>query len=306
MTTVPAAYALALEGGLEVAGATPIATGALRGRAEVSTGECREPAGELLFSQPDRSGNEAVRLERVPSGYRMRLAGMAEFAIAADGTRVLCRGEVEPSWRWERVLAGHALPMAALLQGVEVLHASAVALDGRAIAIAASSMGGKSSLAVNLALRGARLLTDDALAVEPLADGTVLAHPGVGAASVRANEVARLRELGLYERLTVLGEGADAVRVLFDRHDEPVPLSAVYWPERDPALAEPEFRRLPADVRRLLTGTINLVLRGPERMRRHFEVSAAVAAAVPLYGIGVPPGMGAAALAEAIERHAAR
>ena len=57
------------------------------------------------------------------------------------------------------------------------LHASAVALDGRALAFVAPSGTGKTSVAAHLVARGASFLTDDALAVEPVPGG-LLAHPG--------------------------------------------------------------------------------------------------------------------------------
>ena len=306
-----AAYGLELAGDVEVAGATAVPADAIRGRVAVSHADAssaREPGLERLFTQDDGRGGEAAHLERVAAGYRMRIADLAEFTIAGDGTGVVCRPEIEPAWRWQRVLAGHALPMAALLQGVEVLHAAAVALDagGRrvAVAIAARPQGGKSSLSVNLALQGASLMTDDALAVEVLPDGSILAHPGVGAATIRWPEAERLRERGLLDRLQVVGESPGGVRVLLNRADAPAPLAAVYWPERDPSISRPEFIRLEPDPRPLLAATINLVVRDPERLRRHFEVSTAIAAAVPLFRIGIPQGMDAASLAEAITEHA--
>jgi hypothetical protein len=53
------------------------------------------------------------------------------------------------------------------------LHASAVAIDGRAVAFLAPKGFGKSTLAVALAMRGARLITDDSLPVFPHVRPTV-------------------------------------------------------------------------------------------------------------------------------------
>jgi hypothetical protein len=308
---VPAAYGLAVDGDVAVPGLARAAPAALRGRVELSSADAWADAGgeaELLFSQPDALGGEAVRLERSRAGYRIHIAGVADFAVAADGMRLDCRAGSAPAWRWQRLLAGHALPMAALLQGIEVLHAGAVALDvaGRrvAVAVAAGSHGGKSSLSINLALRGAGLITDDALAVEVTGDERVLAHPGLGAATLRTAEVEQLRRLGLADGLHVIGEDADAVRVLLEPEDAPLPLAAIYWPERDPSLTRARFTRLAPEPRRLLTGTINLVLLDPARQRRHFDVSTTIAARVPLFRIGVPAAVGAAALAAEIEAHA--
>jgi hypothetical protein len=300
---VLAAYGLALGGDIAVLGASDAPEGSWRGEVAVSRGAEAEPAAfERIFAQGTGPDGPLITLDRTVAGYELRIAGFASFQIAPDGRRVGCRPEIGPAWRWQRVLAGHALPFAAVLQGIEVLHAGAVALGGRAIAIVANSHGGKSSLAVNLALRSARLLTDDALAVESH-NGCVLAHPGVGAVTIRMAEVEQLKALGLFPRLDVLGEHGDVVRVLMDRQDEPVPLAACYWPERvdDGPI---RFERLAPDPRRVLTSTINLVLRDPERLARHFAISTEIASTVPLYRAQFGRGVGAAELAAAIEAHA--
>ena len=55
-------------------------------------------------------------------------------------------------------------------------QASAVAIDGRAVLIEGAPGSGKSSLALALIDRGAVLIGDDAVLLEPV-DGHVLAHP---------------------------------------------------------------------------------------------------------------------------------
>jgi hypothetical protein len=300
---VRAAYGLALEGDVDVLGADPAPVATLRGAvAVVSAPAATQEARARVFTQRNGAGAEAVTLDRGAATYEMRIAGLASFVIARDGRRIVCRPEAEHEWHWQRVLAGHALPMAALLQGIEVLHAAGVVLGGHGVAIAASSQGGKSSLSVNLALRGAGLLSDDALAAELDGEGVVV-HPGVAASTLRAPEVERLRELGLLERLEFVGEHEGTLRVLLGRAAEPVPLGAVYWPERVPD-GQLAFVRLEPDPRRVLTSTINLVLREPERLERHFRVATAIAAGVPLFRIEIPPGVGAAETAAALERHA--
>jgi hypothetical protein len=300
----PTAYGLAVEGDIEVEGAAPGPTETLAGRVAVVSDRPAEIAGERLFTQRDPHGAEHVSLDRLDGGYRMRVADLGDFEIAADGARIAC-GPTERDWPWQRVLAGHALPMAALLQGVEVLHAGGVVLgsgDGaRALAIAAGSHGGKSSLSVNLALRGHRLLSDDAIGVQ---EEGLLVHPGVGAATLRAGEVQALRDHGLLDRLEIVGEASGVVRVLLERQPGPVPLGVVYWPERESATPEVAFERLPAEPRRVLAATINLVLAERERMLRHFSVASAIAANVPMFRVLIPSGVGAAGLAAEIEAHA--
>lgn len=69
--------------------------------------------------------------------------------------------------------------MGALLQqrGLLPLHASAVAIEGRAVAFVGTSGAGKSTLALHLSDRGHTVLCDDICAVEPLAERPLL-HPG--------------------------------------------------------------------------------------------------------------------------------
>jgi hypothetical protein len=58
-----------------------------------------------------------------------------------------------------------------------VLHASAVEVNGRAVAFCGSSGAGKSTLAAALAQRGYRLLTDDVCAITLSSKGAPMVHP---------------------------------------------------------------------------------------------------------------------------------
>lgn len=75
-------------------------------------------------------------------------------------------------------LLGRVLAMAAHGGGALVLHASAVTIEGGVIAFLGPKQAGKSTLAMALVRRGARLVTDDMLAVRFDPDGPVAA-PGV-------------------------------------------------------------------------------------------------------------------------------
>src|SRR6185369_17221085 len=63
-------------------------------------------------------------------------------------------------------LAGPALAVALHQRGRLVLHATAVAIGGRALAILGEKGAGKSTLAAALTRRGYRLLSDDIVAIE--------------------------------------------------------------------------------------------------------------------------------------------
>jgi hypothetical protein len=69
------------------------------------------------------------------------------------------------------------MPVVLHARGTLCLHGSAVALDGGGIGFLAPKFHGKSTLAVALTSRGARLLTDDTLVVE--LGATPIVQPGI-------------------------------------------------------------------------------------------------------------------------------
>jgi len=72
-----------------------------------------------------------------------------------------------------------------------VLHASGVVLRGSAALFAGPQGAGKSSLAAALLRRGAALLSDDTVALQPRG-GALIAHPGAALLHLRADEHERL------------------------------------------------------------------------------------------------------------------
>jgi hypothetical protein len=76
-------------------------------------------------------------------------------------------------------LLGRVMALAAHADGRIALHASAVSIDGRAIAFLGPKHAGKSTLALALVRRGARLLTDDTLVLSVDSSEGVVAMPGV-------------------------------------------------------------------------------------------------------------------------------
>ena len=75
------------------------------------------------------------------------------------------------------LVAGSLLAALLLLVGQVVLHASAVEIEGRAVAFVGNSGSGKSTMATMACLAGANLVSDDLLRVE-VVDGIALCHRG--------------------------------------------------------------------------------------------------------------------------------
>ncbi len=124
-----------------------------------------------------------------------------------------------------------------LRRGVPVLHATAVVMQGRAVAFVGSQGQGKSTMASFLLSRGARLLTDDSLPLV-LARGQVLGEPSVPLMKLWPQTAQHA--LGLSEDLPQLMCGYDKRRLLLDERwqlvEQAVPVDAVYMLRRqDPA-----------------------------------------------------------------------
>lgn len=80
------------------------------------------------------------------------------------------------------------------MSGLEPIHASCVAIDGRAVLITGASGGGKSDLALRLIDRGAILVSDDYTELR-VRDGLVLASP-----PERIAGLIEMRGVGIVER----------------------------------------------------------------------------------------------------------
>ena len=145
---------------------------ALASEAELgSLARARE--GERISHVLDRGGRPLVTVDAFADrGFLMWADGFGSAWVAASGSEVLCAPADLPAWRWQRFLIGQVLPFAAVLHGLEVFHASAVVLDGRAIAVVAASGSGKTSLALNLVLGGLDFLNDDVLVLESRGRGS--------------------------------------------------------------------------------------------------------------------------------------
>jgi hypothetical protein len=274
--------------GLDVRSETPLS---------LLAGAVAEPTGRELGLTLRRPGEEApawpadARLvcdEREPDGvplFQIEAHPQAGYLIcgphygshrlSADGRALCCDPAGRPEAQWQRLLVAQVLPFAALLQGREVLHASAVIWRGRGVAFLGGSGAGKTSLALELCDAGAEFLADDVLALE-VREQRLLAHPGTPVAA------------DAQERL---------VQVPGAR--EPVALAALFFLDRRAdGPAQPRFAPA-ADARALLGATFNFVLRTPERQRRLLEVCA-LAARARVERIEFGEGASAASLAAAV------
>jgi hypothetical protein len=162
---------------------------------------------QLISDERGLDGAVIFQIETAAAGYRIQGPAYGTSILAGDGSAITGSPGEEGFEGWQRLLVAQALPFAAVLQGLEVLHAGAVVVDGEAVALSGPSGSGKTSLALALERRGAELLADDVLAVEPAGE-ELLAHPGAPIAGIDLAEAERLGAQGRGERPGVLAVNA--------------------------------------------------------------------------------------------------
>jgi len=279
----------------------------ISGAAPEETPELGWPdSARTICSRGRPDGSVYFRIEAHPrAGYLIWGEGRGSYLLSPDGHRLCCATGGAPAHTWERFLVGQVLPFAALLSGLEIFHASAVVLDGRALAFAGPSGAGKTSVALELCRRGAGFLADDVLALEPR-EHELMAQPGAPVAGVDHREARRLRDAGRpLEKAAVLGADAREQLIHVDGALGPEPLGALFFLDRRPEdPGEPRFQPA-ADARLLLASTFNFVLDTPQRMRGLLNVCA-LAAGRTVERIVLGPSVDAGELAQAVISHLSR
>jgi hypothetical protein len=215
------------------------------------------PGAGLLGIQRGEDGEMLFSVERhTEDGYLLSGERYGAHLLSADGLRLRCVPKTASREDWQRFLIAQVLPFAAVLKGLEVFHAGAVAIDGRAIALLGPAGAGKTTLAVALSELGASFFADDVVAIEAV-EGALVAYPGSPMAGVGHGATERMRAM----------QSADG----------PLALTDVFCLQRLPnGPAQPSFEPI-GHGGVLLSSTFNLLLREPERMRRLLDVCALAA-----------------------------
>lgn len=200
---------------------------------------CRE--SPPVYTSPWRTedGESASLLYRTPDFEILRFPELLDFYLWPD--RIVCH-LLDPSARLliEIRLLGPVLTYWMERRGIPVLHASAVAVDGRATAFLSAHGAGKSGLAAACMRAGPPLLTDDVLPLEER-DGSFFGRPGYPQMRMWPDEATYF--MGGFEYLPLVHPDLSKRRVrvgtggLGTFHDAPLPLGCIYLLER---LAEGE------------------------------------------------------------------
>lgn len=274
----------------------------------------RAPASR--FGRLRREANGASRRDdwfryfrhRDGSEY-LRWSGLFEFVVSADGGGIACRPLNGASREaFHTYLLGQVLSFALLKQGIEPLHATAVVIDGEAVAFVGDCGYGKSSLGAAFLRAGCPLLTDDLLVVTE-EGGRLLAHPGVPRIKLFPEVAGRL--LGGWAAGSPMNNATPKLVIPLPRPmfwQRAVPLKAIYVlgpPSRRPRGGRVTLRSLPARraVLELLKNTFNPVVVEPARLERQLEIAVRLARRIPVKSLAFPRRLGRlAAVVETIRR----
>lgn len=227
---------------------------------------------------------------RLPDGATfLRWADLFEFLIAGDGCTIyyhrLTRATDES---FAVYLLGQVLSFSLLSRRLEPLHATAVVIDGAAVAFLGDCGYGKSTLGAAFVAAGYPILTDDVLVVEKRR-GTWIAHAGPSrlklfpsvARHVLAHHDGERMNSGTAKLILPLQDSEKANRA--------VPLAALYVL---PAPQQARRRRTAGASVAGVTGAaaflevtraaFNLIQVDRQRLINQFSVAAALARDVPV------------------------
>jgi hypothetical protein len=166
----------------------------------------------------------------LPAGFALRYADGCLFHVARNGCDIWARWP--PHYTLldtEPYLLGPVIGFALRLRGGLCLHASAVVVDGRAVALLGPSQAGKSTTAAAFGAAGFPVLADDLVAVGDI-DGVPMAYPGAG--KLRLWEDSERMLFGRFGDLPRHAPSWDKATLALDAHgvehvERAVPLGAV-------------------------------------------------------------------------------
>lgn len=178
-------------------------------------------------------GSPGLRVWRLAGGvyFRLQYGDGTEFLVDGAGARIWASW-LEPLTLEDTAtyLLGPVLGFVLRLRGITCLHASAVAVGGRAIVLLGPAEAGKSTTAAALCRMGYPVLTDDVAALVDR-DGTIHVEPAYPQLRLWPDSVAML--YGAADALPRLTPNWDK-RALDLTHNgyrfqhQPLPLAAIY------------------------------------------------------------------------------
>lgn len=249
---------------------------------------CAEPGKVLArFTLGDRT---AYVLSQCGSGYQLEFPGRAVLRFSQDLRQVKVVPDASTPQAWISHLLVGTVPTTVLtLSGEWVLHASAVALSGSAVAFAGRMAAGKTTLALVLAQLGARWITDDLLRLH-FGESGPQCVPGPGWARMRQD---LLQVLPLPPEWSQKPGPEGRTLVQLPGVSGTPQLRLLLFPEATPKVSSPVLEELPVDqaFRRVFEGVKLQALLAPPFVQQRMDFAARVVRLVPVYRLLVPWGL---------------
>jgi hypothetical protein len=264
---------------------------------EVQIREQTEPIPPSIRQTIELQQNpfSAFDVGSLPAGSNyVGLRDVGEFLISKNGRSISCYRFPRTSPESFHVyLLGQALSFALVKNGIEPLHATVVVIQGKAVAFLGDCGFGKSTLAAEFLQAGHPLLTDDLLVLQR--DGhQVLAYPGPPrvklfpqmARRFLGDAIAGVPMNSQTRKLVLPLDQSHACRSV-------VPFATFY------ALASPDEMSRETNIRvttlspreaflRILASAFNSSIQHPPRLRRHFEITEALANSITVKELSYP------------------
>ena len=246
------------------------------------------PPGEV-WAAADFGNGVSVRLAQTGTGWSLLYPNTAEVRFAADLRTATLHGAPGKADILPLLLTSSIPTWWLNLRGESVLHASAVALRGRALAFIGASGMGKSTMATLLCAHGATLITDDALRLVK-AGGGYACHFGPGELRLRP-AAAALAEQFAPGCADVSVDGRTTLRLVTPTQELPR-LAAIVIPQPSREASELRVERLSLVQASFhlnsYTRVIGWQAEGP--LRRQFEHFSELAQRVPVAKLTIPWG----------------
>ena len=232
-------------------------------------------------------GEPALRVFRVLDGmyYRFYYADQTEFLIDRAGTEVWSQWS-QPLTLEDTAtyLLGPVMGFVMLLRGIVCLHASAVAVGDKAIALLGPAGSGKSTTAAAFSDRGYRVLAEDVVTLDDRG-GHFFVRPGYPCIRLWPASVKAL--YGSESHLPKLTPNWDKCYLDLKEqfHSQPLPLAAIYHlGERRHDTTAPfvEILDRSEGLLSLIANTYATKLMDKEMRAREFELLTRVLSNVPL------------------------
>jgi hypothetical protein len=245
---------------------------------------------QVWFVRPNEQHDADPRLIvwRLRAGFHLRYADGTQFAVDNAGARVWATWPTDTLTLEDTAtyLLGPVMGFVLLLRGCISLHACAVAVDDRAIALVGPAGSGKSTSAAAFAERGYAILAEDVVTLQDRG-AEFLVQPGYPSIRLWPSSVEALYgTAATLPRLTPTWDKCylDLTQEQYEFQQQPLPLAAIYLLGERHDKRAPVIRELAPTERliSLVANTYATYLMDRTMRAREFEVLGRVLKSVPI------------------------